>query len=114
MVGELNSPTISGEFVMKVLFCNRHYIGGIWIDARLSDGSKPFCQCPNVLGFPKLVDYLEPSAMQVPEGYEILYRKELDVISASSDVTYHPRLFRIPCKGRTEDTIEVLISDVEL
>jgi hypothetical protein len=72
----------------KILLRNRHYRGGIWIDARYASDGVPFCQSLNVEGFPRMIGYQEAFEIDVPEGKAILYRKERNVVDAGSIPEY--------------------------
>lgn len=69
----------------KLRFRNNHVIGGIWIDARISDGSRPFSEEPDVKGFPRLLDYNVFVEIELPDGCDLLYRMEADPIGSVDD-----------------------------
>jgi hypothetical protein len=88
-------------------------MGGIWIDARYERKGIPFCEQPNVQGFPRLVDYKKPAEIDLTDGQSILYRKETNLDRATSEPKYWPLPFRIRNDG-LEEELEVTIADCEL
>ncbi|MBS2009761.1 MAG: hypothetical protein JST01_22085 [Cyanobacteria bacterium SZAS TMP-1] len=88
--------------VIRIGLKNRHYIGGIWIDARFNNGTIPFCQSPAIKGFPRKLEYLESHEIFLEDDCQVVYRKEGDVIATGIEITYSPRVFRIAYKPSVE------------
>jgi len=97
----------------KILLLNRHYRGGIWIDARYASDGVPFCQSENVAGFPRMIAYQEAFEINVLDGKDIFYRKEGNVVAAGAIPDYQAIYFRV---GYAEHPTPatVTISDGEL
>jgi len=98
---------------IKILLLNRHFIGGVWIDARYSEDGVPFCELPNVSGFPRLVNYEAPVEIQMNDGQIVLYRTEKNLLSPAATPEYWPRFSRID-PGLHSDGDTVVIMDGEL
>ena len=84
----------------KLKFRNNHVIGGIWIDARISDGSRPFSEEPDVKGFPRLLEYNVFVEIELPDGCDLLYRIEANPVrqgdqGAESYVFYAACIYRV-------------------
>jgi len=79
----------------KILLLNRHYRGGIWIDARYASDGVPFCQSVNVENFPRMIAYQEAFEIDVLDGKDIFYRKERDVVNAGTLPDYQATYYRV-------------------
>lgn len=97
----------------KILLLNRHYRGGIWIDARYASDGVPFCKSLNVAGFPRMIAYQEAFEIDVLDGKDIFYRKEGNVISAGAIPDYQATYFRV-AYAEHPSPHTVTISDGEL
>jgi hypothetical protein len=97
----------------KILLLNRHYRGGIWIDARYASEGVPFCQSENVASFPRMIAYQEEFEIDVREGKDILYRKERDVVDVCAVPDYQATYFRV-AYAEHPSPVTVTISDGEL
>jgi hypothetical protein len=102
---------LSNKF--KIFLLNRHFIGGIWIDARYAEDGVPFCEQKHVLDFPMLVQFQQPVEMEMEQGRDIVYRKETNVIAPSAKPEYWPLLFRIDSALQSDGAI-ITIMDGEL
>lgn len=78
---------------------NRYVIGGIWIDARISDGSRPFIELPNAKDFPMALPYNVFVDIELPDNCDLIYRIEADPVTPYSDesapVIYDSSVYRI-------------------
>lgn len=81
---------------MKICLTNKSIIGGLWIDARISDGSKPFIDLPTVNGFPRKIEYLEKQEVELSKNQFVLYRMEADVVSPEDKVRFSAQIFKVP------------------
>ena len=95
--------------VMKLIRIRNNYvIGGIWIDVRISDGSRPFVELPYATDFPMALPYNVFVDIELPDNCDLVYRVEADPVTPYSaenaSVIYDSSVYRI---GGGEGNFEI-------
>ncbi len=87
---------------MATLFVtNKHSAEQVYIDARFSDGQKPFGELPSVPGFPRMVSRDEEFSIDMGEWAELLYRAgSCDDVNCKRPTMMY--IYRIAMHGRRD------------
>ncbi|HMP31754.1 MAG TPA: hypothetical protein PKD85_19285 [Saprospiraceae bacterium] len=100
-----------GHQKYTVILHNKHYDGGILLDARILDQSVPFYQNEIIKGFPRLIPFLVPTKVILNQGQELVFRKEFDIIRNQGKLS--PMLYKVNNKEELI-SLDYVIPDCEL